>query len=101
MVAVAKVLFSKFICESLPTAVGAVEFAQVEDVAYLSRDFHFLKFLLAKRADSVTGQPKIQARFANQSFAVCTRSKIFENILADSADELLDDFFIFRYGILG
>ena len=101
MVAVAKVLFSKFICESLPTAVGTIEFTQVEDVAHLSRDLHLFKLLLAKRADSIAGQPKIQARFANQSFAVCTRSKIFENILADSTDELLDDFFVFWYGILG
>ena len=101
MVAVAKVLFSKFICESLPTAVGTIEFTQVEDVTHLPGDFHLFKLLLAKRADSVAGQPKIQARFANQSFAVCTRSKIFENILADSADELLDDFFVFWYGILG
>ena len=95
-----EVLFPFLVGECFSTVVRTRKFTHVEDVSNLAGNFHFLKTLLAKWADSVARQPLIKARTTDQSFAVIATCKFLKHVSTNRTNELLEYLFELRHCIL-
>ena len=81
------------ICERISALVGTSELTHVENIADLPRHLHLLEFLLAEGADTVAGEPLIQAWSADKCLAVSARCEVLQHVRADYTNELLENLF--------
>lgn len=66
-----------FIIEDLSAVVRAIELTHVQNIADLSRNFHFFEVCLTERTWAILGQPLVQAGSTDQTLTVSAACEIF------------------------